>query len=178
MNPGGEQPYPGPTGQPGWGGPGTGYTYPVPVAGQPYPAGEPGQVAPTRNRAKPYVIAGAGLLALFVLVLGGLAVWDVVREDAGIVACESLAARSGSANQEQLTEAEYRELRDGFADSDLAALREHGTRTMDLVWQVTRMVDGDEVNVLPLLPELSDRALALQRACAAQGVVINLDVNE
>jgi hypothetical protein len=169
----GQGPYPQPSAQPN---PQPPYADP---AGPPaYLLGDPGQPGPKRNRWKPLVVAGAGLLALFVLVLGGLAVYDVVREDSGIAGCKSLADRSTAANQRKLTGAEYHELRDLFAGSDYQGIREHGTELLDLVWQVSQLPDGEEFGALPLLPTLSAHALGLQQACADQGVVIDLKVGE
>ncbi|WP_329103070.1 hypothetical protein OG792_25665 [Micromonospora sp. NBC_01699] len=121
---------------------------------------------------KPFVIAGAGLLALFVLVLGGLAVWDGLREDSGIAACRSLADRTAGEDQTELSESEYRELRDQFADSDIRTIRENGTAMMDLVWEVSQQ-SSSELDALRYLPQLSARLEGLQRACAGQGVTIS-----
>jgi hypothetical protein len=144
-------------------------TYP---GAEPLPYGVAGQPAQRGSRAKLAAIAGAGLLALFVLVLGGLAVWDGLREDSGITACRSLADLSTGQPRPELSQDEYREQRDQFADSDIRALRENGTGMMDLVWEVSQQPNG-EANALRYLPQLSVRLEALQRACADQGVTIS-----
>ncbi|WP_326556415.1 hypothetical protein [Micromonospora sp. NBC_01796] len=148
-----------------------GAPFPYPDGG-PYPYGDPGQPVAQRNRAKPFLVAAAGLLTLFVLTLGGLAIWDGVREDSGVAGCRSLADRTSGQNRE-LAEDEHRELREQFADSDIRAIREHGTEMMDVLWEVSKLPPGEEMGALRYLPQLSVHAEGLRRACAEQGVVIS-----
>lgn len=142
-----------------------------------YPPPSP---APERRATWPYA-----LLAVAIVVLG-VGVWSlydrgIIFKDSGVQACEAL--RDGNKlftgaqqTEEKLTEAQYRELRAVFEDSRHDDIRDHGTKLMDVVWQVSQISQGGEpgMEVLAYLGPLTTHMTGLQSACADQGVVVNL----
>jgi hypothetical protein len=119
----------------------------------------------------------AGAVALGVVVLGGLAVYTrFVKEDSGIVACKAMRDdRETSMDPDgngEFTEEEYKALREMFDDSTYKDIREHGQSLVDLVWEMSRIPDGDAAG--DLIGRIAESATGLQTACADQGVVVNL----
>jgi hypothetical protein len=117
-------------------------------------------------------------LSLVLLAGGGWLVYDrVLREDSGVAACRTLAGternKSGDAADDNLTRDEYVSMRKVFADSRYRDLREHGTKLMDVLWQVSQLGTDDEVAMSYLQP-LTEHLSGLQSACADHGVIIDL----
>ena len=87
-------------------------------------------------------------------------------------------------NQKPMTEAEYRELRGVFEDSRYNDIRDHGTKLMDVVWQMSQAIDqqgGADAEdgaslgaALAYMQPLMTHMTGLQSACADQGVIVNL----
>jgi hypothetical protein len=125
------------------------------------------------------------VLAVAVLFLGS-AGWfayqrGVLLKDSGVTACEAMRdgdrTLSGAARETApITEAEYRELRAVFEDSRHADLRDHGTRLVDLIWQMSQLPTGEGgPEMLAYLGPLTTHLTGLQSACADQGVIVNLN---
>lgn len=148
--------------------------------------GEP----PRRPARWPYaVLAGA------VLLFGG-AVWTaydrgVLLKDSGVEACEALRdgnsqIKNDAGEDEQMTEAQYRELREVFADSRHDDIRDHGTKLVDVIWQMTRAIgptgdgpsaeaDGEAFGAaLMYMQPLATHMTGLQSACADRGIIVDL----
>ncbi|XTZ18516.1 hypothetical protein ACQSSU_14665 [Micromonospora echinospora] len=148
----------------------------VPTDG-PFPPGgpAPGPLAPYRV---PLVAAGA-VLALLLAGVAGTAIYQAVKEDSGITACKAMAS-GGEGNKafddgdDELSEAEYRELREQFADSDHEKIREHGTALVDIVWEVSRMKGDEAAGALAYLGPMSTHMTGLKTACANEGIQIDL----
>lgn len=148
------------------------------VYGTPPPASYPMGPAPHKRAKWPYaVLAGAVLFAA-----GG--VWvaydrGLILKDPGIQACEALAAGdktfSGEAqNKEPMTEAQYREMRGVFEASRYNDIKDHGTKLMDVVWQVSQLGEEPGMEVLAYLGPLTTHMTGLQSACADQGIIVTL----
>ncbi|GIF14540.1 hypothetical protein [Actinoplanes teichomyceticus] len=154
------------------------FTGPYPQAG--FPAGYPHPAAPPRRPLWPWLAAVAAL-SLMLLAGSGWLLWDrVLREDSGVAACKALADRDRAAGgaDETLTREEYLAMRRVFADSRYADLREHGTKLMDVLWQVTQLGTDDQVAALTYLEPLTRHVSGLQSACADHGVVIDLRLTD
>ncbi|MFI6228836.1 hypothetical protein ACIBCR_16155 [Micromonospora echinospora] len=158
---------PGPAGPPGF----------VPVEGQTPSGGFTlGPLAPYRV---PLVAAGA-VLALLLAGVAGTAIYQAVKEDPGITACKAMASggegeKAFDDGDDELSEAEYRELREQFADSDHEKIREHGTALVDIVWEVSRMKGDEAAGALAYIGPMSTHMAGLKTACANEGVQIDLN---
>lgn len=134
----------------------------------------PGTKPPMRRNRIPWI---AGSVAALVLLGAGAAVaYSVLKEDPGIAACKAIRDQQGEGggDNDDMTEPEYRETRKLFADSDHEDIRNHGTRLVDLVWQMQQLPEGDEVGGFAYIGQLAEHATGLQSACADQGIMFNL----
>jgi hypothetical protein len=138
--------------------------------------------APAKKARWPWLV-----LAAAVLVLGGgvYTAYDknLIFKDSGIKACEGLrdgsktVAGTDKASNQKMTEAQYRQARKVFEDSRYDDIRDHGTKLMDVVWQMSQTLDGkeeDQMGALIYLQPLTQQMTGLQSACADQGIIINL----
>ncbi|MEU4566932.1 hypothetical protein [Micromonospora sp. NPDC023956] len=126
------------------------------------------------------LVAAGGVLALLLAVVAGTAIYQAVREDSGITACKAMAGEGDGAKalddgDDELSEAEYQKLRKQFADSDHEKIREHGTGLVDIVWEVSRMKEGEEAGALAYLGPMSTHMTGLKTACANEGIQIDLN---
>lgn len=123
------------------------------------------------------------LLAVAVLVLAGGAwsVYDrVLRTDSGIAMCQ--AWRDGDttlggepkAAAPKLLEADYLKIRDMFENSRHDDIRKHGTKLIDLIWQVMQFGDNPGMEALAFIGPLTTEMTGLQSACADQGIVVTI----
>ncbi|WP_433113769.1 hypothetical protein [Micromonospora sp. CA-246542] len=145
--------------------------------------GYPGQAVPpqpAKSSRKPLIVAALAFAAVLVLGVGGYVVYDgLIREDSGIAACKAMAdgkqmdGKPKSADDDKLTEAEYREARKIFEDSRKPKIREHGTALIDILWQVQGMEDGG--GALALIGPMGTHVSGLQTACADEGYIVKLD---
>ncbi|GIF06581.1 hypothetical protein [Actinoplanes siamensis] len=156
------------------------------------PYGQPGPVpdhqaaapfpAPPRRPLWPWIAAVAALSLLLVAGTGWVLYDRVLREDSGVAACRALAAeeRNGANGgaDDTLTRDEYVSMRRVFAESRYADLREHGTKLMDVLWQVTQLGSDDEMTALTYLRPLTEHVSGLQSACADHGVIIDLKLTD
>jgi len=130
-----------------------------------------------RVRMWPYVAA-----AVVAVLFAGGGLWmfydRVIRTDSGIAACEAMASNSQIVDgakvsgDEQLTEAQYRKLRNVFEDSRYDDIRDHGTKLIDVVWQVSNLGKDPGLEALPYVGQLTEHMSGLQSACADQGIII------
>jgi hypothetical protein len=139
----------------------------------------PESASPPRKRAA----WPAAALVVAVVVCGGAA-WiaydrGVILKDSGIEACEAM--RDGdktfagkTADDKTMTEAEYRKVRAVFEDSRHDDIRDHGTKLMDLAWQISKLGDNPGLEALPYVGPLTEHMTGLQSACADQGVIVSL----
>lgn len=140
-----------------------------------------GQTAP-RRPLWPWFTAVA-VLSVVLFAGGGWLLYDrVIREDSGVAACKSIAAEekngASEAADEQLTRDEYVQMRKVFADSRYADLREHGTKLMDILWQVSQLGADNEAVALTYLQPLTEHVSGLQSACADHGVIIDIKLTD
>ena len=131
---------------------------------------------PGKKRNKIPWIAGGAAVGILLLASGGVLAYNGFKEDPGIAACQAIRDQQGSSSStdSDMTEAEYRETRDLFADSEHEDIREHGTKLVDVLWQVQQLPEGDEMGGIAFIGQLTEHATGLQSACADQGVVFNL----
>lgn len=126
------------------------------------------------------------VLSLALVAGGGWVLYDrVLREDTGVAACKAMAghektesASGSSSSDEKLTRDDYVRMRKVFADSRYADLREHGTKLMDILWQVSQLGADDEAVAMNYLQPLTEHVSGLQSACADHGVIINLKITD
>ncbi|BCL13282.1 hypothetical protein [Micromonospora sagamiensis] len=126
----------------------------------------------------PLVAAGA-VLGLLLAVVAGTGIYQAVKEDSGITACKAMAAGGEGENpvddgDDELSEAEYKELREQFADSDHEKIREHGTALVDIVWEVSKMEGDEAAGALAYIGPMSTHMAGLKTACANEGIQVNL----
>lgn len=114
-------------------------------------------------------------LALAVAVMAGAAflVWMMRGQDSGVAACEAIAsgkAADGSASTpgEKMTEREYQQVRGIFARSSDQDIRAHGTKLIDLAWQL----QGSPDSALLVAGPMTEAYTGLAGACAARGHTI------
>lgn len=81
---------------------------------------------------------------------------------------------NGGNNNDDMTKAEYTELRAQFAAVDDEALREHGLKLIDIGWQMSRIPEGKELGALVYMGSLTDAMTGVVGACAQHGVVLDL----
>jgi hypothetical protein len=143
---------------------------------------EPVGVVTDERRSSSWLIFVAGLVAAALVVLAGVG-WalfdDALGKDPGVAACESIRDRdliAAASGEQPLSEQEYRRLRARFAESGREPLREHGTRFMDAVWNVSNVRQGQTTGAIGFLEPLTTHAQGLQSACADHGVYITLTV--
>ncbi|GIE90235.1 hypothetical protein Are01nite_67150 [Actinoplanes regularis] len=161
-------------------------------ATQPYldPYGQAGLVSgyqqpvpPPRRPLWPW-LALVAALSLILLAGGGWLVYDrLLREgeDSGVAACRALASEekgSSGTSDDELTRDEYIAMRKVFADSRYPDLREHGTKLMDVLWQVSQLGADNEVAALAYLQPLTEHVSGLQSACADHGVILDLKLTD
>lgn len=145
----------------------------------------PAPESPGRQPRWPWVVLGLSVL-LFITVSGGIAYnRGLIFKDSGIKACEAL--RDGKSTfkgdpqkQTPMTEAQYRALRKVFEDSRYDDIRDHGTKLMDVVWQVSQLTkdDSSSMSLLAYLGPLTTQATGLQSACADQGIIVDLNLGK
>lgn len=154
---------------------------PQPPPGQPY--GDPQQEfypqdpPPRKRTIWPYAV-----LVLAAVACGAAYVAydrNLILKDSGVKACEAMAGGdkmfAGKAGDgKKLTEAEYRQVRAVFEDSRYDDIRDHGTKLMDLAWQISKMGDNPGLEALAYVGQVTEHMTGLQSACADQGIIVDL----
>ncbi|MEJ3742297.1 hypothetical protein WEI85_03235 [Actinomycetes bacterium KLBMP 9797] len=158
---------------------------PQPAGAVPSEAVPPAAAAPKRRMSGVGIalLASAAVVGLVGVATVGIAIYSAVTPDSGIVACEAIRDEDQASadddtptlDDDELTEEEYRELREQFEDSTHADIREHGTKLVDVVWQVEQLPEGQEVAALGFLGPLTEHARGLQAACGRQGIHFSID---
>jgi len=135
-------------------------------------------VAPPQRRALwPWLV-----LAVAIVFLAGVSwvIYDqVIREDSGVAACKAMRDNAKTApakNSAQMTEAEYKQLRGQFEDSRYGDIRDHGTKLVDVVWQMSKLGADPGLGALAYMGPLMTQATALQSACADRGVIVDMNL--
>jgi hypothetical protein len=161
---------------------------PPPAAGppnqQPYAAYPPPPPPPRRQSLLWPILA---LVAAVLFLAGGAATLyhkGIIFKDSGVEACEAMAAGDQTFTGDQQSEtpmddARYRELRAVFEESRHDDIKDHGTKLMDVVWQVSQLTRGGDagMEVLTYMQPLTTHMTGLQSACADQGVIVTLPKN-
>jgi hypothetical protein len=123
------------------------------------------------------------LIAVLALVAGGVAIWvgpDLYRaSDSGVQACKAMRdggkTFAGKAqDQTKMTQADYREMRGVFESSRYDDIRDHGTKLMDLAWQLSQLGEQPGMGALMYVQPLMTHTTGLQSACADQGVFVQM----
>jgi hypothetical protein len=120
------------------------------------------------------VAVGAGMVLRFSNVVPvGI---PLVGKDSGIAACEAIASKgskTGPAKTAGTTKAEeYRALRDVFANSRYAEIRDPGVRFVDLLRQVEGMGKNAGLGALAFLGPMTESYAALSGGCAEHGYTL------
>lgn len=156
--------------------------------GQPLAPQQPMYEAPDPGRSRKLLWPLIALAVALVFAGSGIAYAynkGMIFKDSGIKACEALrdggTKFNGTAqNKDPMTEAQYKQLRQVFADSRYDDIRNHGTKLLDIVWQVSQLTDGTDADsgsgfaVLAYVGPLTTEMSGLQSACADQGIIVNL----
>lgn len=146
--------------------------------GQPEPSVPP---PPVHKARWPWLVLVVAVL--FLASAGWFAYNRVIKKDSGIAACEAMAgdrqivdgAKVGAG--QKLTEAQYRQVRKVFEDSRYDDIKDHGTKLIDVVWQVSQLGDKPGMEVLAFVGPLTTELSGLQSACADQGIIIKMDLS-
>ena len=101
----------------------------------------------------------------------------LIGKDSGVAACELIAGGGALGDRQdisaEMTEEQYRQARKPFADSRYPAIRDNGTRIIDLAWQVQQAGDGGELaGALMFMTALGDAYAGLAGGCAEHGYTI------
>lgn len=125
-----------------------------------------------------------GVAALTVVAVGAAAwVAPVVYEatDSGIRACKAMrdgknfsGGPQSTTGLDGLPEQRYRELRDIFANSRYDNIREHGTKLIDLAWQLSKSDKDAGLEMLAYVGPVMEHSTGLQSACADHGIIVDL----
>lgn len=122
-------------------------------------------------------------IVLVVLIAGGaLFFMNDSSTDSGITACQEMKknAESGkkSTSSGKMTDAQRKEKRAPFENSQYADIRVAGTNLVDSLYQMDQKKDADNLgDALVTLTTIRTQYAALQTACSAHGVELpNLHV--
>lgn len=152
------------------------------VAGSDPALPPPGPLAPPPWRRFRLPIVGAAAVVAVLSVSSGVFIYHrFIATDPGIAMCEALRddgsiTSMGSDRGGEYTEAEYRDIRGKIRQSRYENIREHGTKFIDVGWQVTRLSEdpGPGGGALAYMGTLMEHMSALQSACADQDIIIDL----
>lgn len=137
--------------------------------------------APKRRRRNPLLIAVVATVGTFAILGGGYTAYaNFIREDSGVAACKAMrdggtVTGEASASDEKLTEAEYREVRARFEDSDKEKIREHGTALIDLAWQIGNLPEDEAMGAFAFIGPMGTHMAGLQTGCADEGIIVDLN---
>lgn len=165
--------------------------YPPHTYGQPQVYGQPTYpVQPPPRRSRSLMWASVALALAVVFAGSGITYAynkGLIFKDSGIKACEALRQGNrtftGAAqNDTPMTEQQYKDLRKVFADSRFDDIRSHGTKLMDLVWQISQLTDSKDPEsgfaLLPYVGPLTSEVSGLQSACADQGIMFTIPIGK
>lgn len=134
---------------------------------------------PSPRRPKALLIAvAAGAVVL--LATAGVLVYDrFIAKDPGIALCEALSgggtvASMASDKDQGYTEDEYRQIRDKIQESRHGDIRNHGTKFIDVGWQVSQLGKDPGLGALAYMGPLMQHMSGLQSACADQGIIVKM----
>jgi hypothetical protein len=101
----------------------------------------------------------------------------ILGKDSGVAACQQIAngaTPTGMDANAEFTAADYRKARQVFADSRYPAIRDNGTRLLDLAWQIggAAKSSDDLAGALMFMNELSQAYTGLAGGCADHGITI------
>jgi Spy/CpxP family protein refolding chaperone len=173
---------------------GHGQAVPPPVGGERehLSPGEPPWEPKKPSRMTPVLIV-LGLMLMLASVLGivaqrtnALPQWvPLIGKDTGVAACAAIAnqgnlrgvaSEAGAGPGVAMTESEYRQIRDIFADSRYPAIRDNGTKMADYAWQL-QAIGADKnaeaaMAALPLIQPMTQAYTGLAGGCADHGHTI------
>jgi hypothetical protein len=96
----------------------------------------------------------------------------LIGKDSGVAACEAISKGQAPVKAKGvMTLDQYRQAREVFADSRYPAIRDNGTKLMDLAWQAQGM-GSNNLGVLALVGPISDAYSGLAGGCDAAGYTI------
>lgn len=96
----------------------------------------------------------------------------LIGKDSGVAACEAISKGQAPVKAKGvMTLDQYRQAREVFADSRYPAIRDNGTKLMDLAWQAQGM-GSNNLGVLALVGPISDAYSGLAGGCDAVGYTI------
>lgn len=60
----------------------------------------------------------------------------------------------------------------------MASGRDDGTALVDVVWEVSKLKEGEEMGALAFLGPMSTHMMGLKTACANEGVMVDFNTDE
>jgi hypothetical protein len=140
---------------------------------------EPGERPAWPPRAGAWIALGVAVVA--VLISSGFVVqrmnWlpasvPLIGKDSGVAACQAIAEGQPPVHSKGIiSEADYRSMREVFADSRYTDIRVNGTKLMDLAWQAQGMGQNN-LGILALMGGIADAYSGLAGGCQAAGYTI------
>jgi hypothetical protein len=132
------------------------------------------------------LLVGTAVFGIIAQRTNALPQWvPLIGKDTGVAACEAIAnqgnlrgvaGEAGAGPGAAMTETEYRQIRDIFADSRYPAIRDNGTKMADYAWQL-QAIGADKnaeaaLAALPLLQPMTQAYTGLAGGCADHGHTI------
>jgi hypothetical protein len=148
------------------------------------PSYPPPPAPPSHKRIPTVLLVVLAALALVILTVAGVVVRSqnllpagvpVLGMDSGVAVCKAIHEKKKPAPAtvgDELTQVEYREFRQVFADSRYPAIRDNGVKLIDNVWQIQAIPEGEEMGALAYVGALTSAYAGLSGGCAEVGYAI------
>ncbi len=129
-----------------------------------------------RIEMKMLLALAAIILAAAASLVGYKLISDRLVEDPGVKVCkqvrENLQLPDDERDTDPITEQEYQQIRDLLQDTRHDKIRTHGTKLLDLTWQLQQFGPEPGLEALPLVQPFWDAYTGFSGACADQGVIL------
>jgi hypothetical protein len=128
---------------------------------------------PELKRNRIVNIIAMSIILVIAIAAGALFFMSDSSTDSGITACQEMKknAESGKKSSGKMTDAQRKEKREPFENSQYPDIRVAGTNLVDSVYEMDQKKDSDNLgDALATLTTIRTQYAALQTACSAHGV--------